>query len=85
LTARRVLFTGPRDNLSFPPFNDRLVVIVPLNKSVVVDAAATSWNVAAGETAAIPQNVSFAIHSADADSLFALHVVSTELALKDWR
>jgi hypothetical protein len=84
LTARRVLFTAAADDLDFAPLNDRLVVIVPLNKSVVVEAAATSWNVAPGETAAIPQNVSFGVHSAYEDSLFALHVVSTELALKDW-
>jgi len=85
LTARRIQFTAPGDDLSFAPLNDRLVVIVPLNNSLVVDAAAASWNLAPGETAAIPQNVPFGIHSADADSLFALHVVSTELALKDWR
>ncbi len=85
LTARRVLLPGSRDVLSFAPLNDRLVVIVPLNKSVAVDAVGTSWNVAPGEILAIPQNVSFGVHSADAGSLFALHVVSSELALKDWR
>ncbi len=85
LTARRVPLAASRDDLSFAPLNDRLVVIVPLNKPLVVDAIGTNWKVAPGETVAIPQNVSFGVHSAAADSLFALHVVSSELALKDWR
>ena len=85
LTARRVPLAASRGDLSFAPLDDRLVVIVPLNKPLVVDAVGTNWNVAPGETVAMPQNVSFGIHSAAVDSLFALHVVSSELALKDWR
>jgi hypothetical protein len=85
LTARRLQLPAPQSDLSFAPLSDRLVVVVPLNKSVVVDAVGTSWSVAPGETLAIPQNVAFGIHSTEVDSLFALHVVSSELALKDWR
>jgi len=85
LTARRILLPGRGDDLSFAPLSGRLVVIVPLNKAIAVAAADASWTVAPGKTVVIPESVSFGIRAADSDSLFALHVVSTELALKDGR
>ena len=84
LTATRVLLPGSNDDLRFAPLSDRLVVIVPLNKAMAVDSVGASWSLAPGQTAVIPQNVSFGVRTAHADSLFALHAVSGELALKAW-
>lgn len=71
--------------LRFGALSDRLAVLVPLNNAVAVDAVGASWTVAPGQTVVIPQNVSFAVKTSCDDSVFALHVVSSELALKDWR
>ena len=85
LTARRVVVPRSGEVLRFGALSDRLAVLVPLNNAVAVDAVGASWTVAPGQTVVIPQNVSFAVKTSCDDSVFALHVVSSELALKDWR